>query len=88
MQVAIHELKAGLSKYLAQARAGEVIEVTSHNKPVARLVGIPQAEVPGLARLLASGAVQWSGEKPSLQPAVELTADGKTLGEMVAEDRA
>jgi len=41
MRIAMHQLKSGLSRYVARARAGEVIEITSHDKPVARMVGIP-----------------------------------------------
>jgi prevent-host-death family protein len=48
MQVAIHELKAQLSRCVAQARAGEVIVITSHNRPVARLTGVPVAAPSGL----------------------------------------
>jgi prevent-host-death family protein len=87
MRIAMNELKAGLSRYVARARAGEVIEVTSHDKPVARLTGITTADAPGVARLLASGAAQWRGGKPALEPAVRLGADGKGLAEMVLEDR-
>jgi prevent-host-death family protein len=87
IQVAVHELKAGLSKYLARARAGEVIEVTSHHKPVARLVGMVGAGESGVARLLSTGAAQWAGKKPSLQPAVELGRAGKAVSTMVLEDR-
>ena len=83
----MHQLKAGLSRYVARARAGEVIEVTSHDKPVARIVGIPATEPLGVARLIARGAAQWRGGKPAPQPAVRLLAGGKALSEMVREDR-
>ena len=73
---------------MARAQAGEVIELTSHDKPVARLVGIAPGLAPGLARLLASGAVHWSGGKPALQPPIALTPGGKSVSEMVMEDRA
>ena len=35
MDIAIRELKSSLSRVLAAAQGGEVIEVTSHRKPVA-----------------------------------------------------
>ncbi len=85
MRVPIHQLKAGLSRYIAKARAGEVIEVTSHDKPVARIVGIPTTGRAGVARLLARGAAQWGGSKPSFQPPLTLGATGKSLSEMVLE---
>ena len=87
MRIAMHELKAGLSRYMAQARAGEVIEVTSHDKPVARIVGIPPTSASGLTRLLASGAAQWAGGKASHELPLKLTPGGKSLSEMILEDR-
>jgi prevent-host-death family protein len=87
MRIAMHELKAGLSRYMAQARAGEVIEVTSHDKPVARIVGIPPAGASGITRLLASGAAHWTGGKPEHEAPVRLAKGGKRLSEMILEDR-
>lgn len=87
MRVAMRELKTGLSRCIAQARAGVVIEVTSHDKPVARIVGIPAAGSSGVAQLLTRGAAQWSGGKPALRPAVQLTPGGKPVSALVAEDR-
>ncbi len=87
MRIAMHVLKAGLSRFVAQARAGQVIEVTSHDKPVVRIVGIHNADLPGVARLLASGSAQWGGGKPALRAPIKLGANGKALSEMVSEDR-
>lgn len=87
MRIAMSELKAGLSRFVAQARAGEVIEITSHDKPVARIVGIPRTGSSGIARLLACGSAQWGGGKPEFRAAVSLSAPGKTLSEIVLEDR-
>ena len=39
-QVGVAELKNNLSKYLRSAEAGEPIEVTDHDRPIARLVPI------------------------------------------------
>ena len=87
MRVAMHKLKAGLSRYVAQARAGEVVEITSHDKPVARLVGVPAAMPPGLASLLARGAATWAGRKPTLLAPITLPAHSRSLSEFVIEDR-
>lgn len=87
MQVAIHALKAGLSRYVALARAGTVVEVTSHHQPVARLVGIPATDSPGLQRLLSRGAIQWPGGKPNFTPALTLPGGAAPLSDMVIEDR-
>ena len=87
MHIAIRELKAGLSRVLARAQAGEVIEVTSHNRPIARIVGIPRQQDDPLAALVASGAVSWGGGKPSFEPPLELTLSGTPVSRMVLEGR-
>ena len=87
MRVAIRELKASLSRVLARAHAGEVIEVTSHNRPIARIVGIPDHRDEGLRALLASGAGTWDGGKPALAPPLALAAGGTPVSELVLEDR-
>ena len=87
MRIAMSELKAGLSRFVAEARAGKVIEITSHDKPVARIVGIPRTDQTGITRLLAQGEAQWNGGKPLLRPAVSLSASGKSLSAIVLEDR-
>ena len=86
MQVPMHKLKAGLSRYVARARQGEVVEITSHDKPVARLVGIPSEAMDGIAALISRGAASWAGGKPAFTP-VALKRGGKTLSEIVLEDR-
>ena len=47
MHVSIRELKAHLSQYLSRAQAGEAVEVTSHRKVVARIVGVPEGASDG-----------------------------------------
>jgi prevent-host-death family protein len=86
MNVSIRELKTHLSKYLGQAQAGQIIEVTSHRKVVARIIGVPETPSHGLARLMASGAATWSGGKPA-GAALHLKSPGKTVSSLVLEDR-
>lgn len=88
MKIAMHQLKAGLSRYVAQARAGEVIEITSHDKPVARLIGVPEGVSAGLAKMLASGSAQWGGGKPAFRPPLKLAPHRQSMSDMVIEDRA
>lgn len=87
MQVAIHELKAGLSRYLSHAQAGEVIEVTSHRRPIARIVGIPDAGSQAIGQLVASGAVAWSGAKPRFDEPVILVGAGTPVSLIVLKER-
>jgi prevent-host-death family protein len=45
-KVAIYELKRKLSRYIRAVETGDEVTITSHGRPVARLV--PPAETPGL----------------------------------------
>ncbi len=87
MRVAIRELKASLSRVLARAHAGEVIEVTSHNRPIARIVGIPDHRDEGLRGLLASGAATWAGDKPTFALPLTLAPGSTPVSRFVLEDR-
>jgi prevent-host-death family protein len=91
MQVGVRELKARLSKILARAQAGEEIEVRSHSKPIARIVGIPPAggHLPdGLRRLAAAGGLTLgNGEKLEDFEPIPLSPGGMAVSQMVIEDR-
>ena len=87
MRVTMQGLKADLSHCIARARAGAVIEVASRGKPIVHMIGIPATGPAGVARLLASGAAIGGGSKPALLPAAKLSGGGKTVSEMVLEDR-
>lgn len=86
MQVSMREFKSHLSQYVVQAQAGQLIELTSHRKVVARIVGIPASANEGVSRLLASGAASWQGGKP-MGAGISLLAQGKPVSALVMEDR-
>ena len=86
MLIPIQEFKAHLAKYIAQAQSGEPIELTSHRKVVARIVGVPQTGSEGINRLVAAGAATWQGGKPKGASFV-LPDNTKLLSDMVIEDR-
>ena len=86
-RVPIREFKARLSYYLTQAGAGGgVIEITSHRKVVARVIGVPSEAGEGIARLIATGAISWGGGKPA-GAAIRLSKGGRSVSELVLEDR-
>ncbi len=87
VQIAVRNLKAGLSRVLARARAGDVIEVTSHSRPIARIIGIPAAGEDGLQRMVATGVASWGGGRPQLEAPVSLSPDHLPVSRMVLEDR-
>jgi prevent-host-death family protein len=86
MQVSIRELKAHLSRYLAQARQGTALEITSHRRVVARVTGVPESGTPALGELIARGAAQWDGQKPQ-GAHIALSQGGKPVSTLVLEDR-
>lgn len=86
MQVSIQEFKSHLSQYVSKAQSGQLIELTSHRKVVARIVGVPVTDSAGVARLLAAGIATWQGGKPD-GAMITLQKCGKTVSAMVMEDR-
>ena len=86
MEVSIRELKSHLSRYLAQAQAGEDIVVTSHKKIVAHIKGVLRVEDGAIQHLLDAGLVSWNGRKAKGGKA-RTKITGKTMAEMVLEDR-
>jgi prevent-host-death family protein len=89
-QVSVRELKTHLSAWLARAQSGEVLEVTSHRRPIARITAVRTAD-PGtthpLQAAIDAGLVSWSGQKPAFPPPIRLKGGGKSVSEMVLEDR-
>ena len=55
MDVAVSELRAHLSEWLAQARCGQDVIVTERGVPVARLLGLDTT--PALERLAEEGVI-------------------------------
>lgn len=87
MRVAIRELKSGLSHILAQAQRGEVVEVTSHNKLVARILGVSARADTGLQALIGGGGLAWRGGKPDLASPLSLQEGTKSVSAIVLENR-
>lgn len=86
MEVSVREFKAHLSSYLARAQGGEDLVVTSHKRPLVRVSGLTAGLPPGIAALLASGQAEWHGGKP-VGARIKLSLHGKSLSDMVIEDR-
>jgi prevent-host-death family protein len=89
--VGIREFKSRLSHYLAKAREGQTIEITSHRKVIARVTGLPEEPAwakhhPGMWRMVQSGQATWNGGRPKFAR-IKLPDGGKTVSDMVLEDR-
>ena len=74
-QVSVRDLKTHLSEWLARAQSGEVVEVTSHRKPIARITA------------LNYGVISWNGKNPVIPPPVKLNDGGPLMSDIVIEDR-
>jgi antitoxin (DNA-binding transcriptional repressor) of toxin-antitoxin stability system len=83
--VGIRELKAHLSRYLKRVRSGARLIVTERGRSIGP-VDAP-ADLTWARRLVAEGRAHWSGGKPagSARP-VRITA-GRTVSDVVIEDR-
>ena len=89
-QVSVRELKTHLSEWLARAQAGEVVEVTSHRKPIARITAVKQADSTStspLQKAMDAGLICWSGRNPEIPPPVKLNDGGPLMSDIVIEDR-
>ncbi len=89
-QVSVRDLKTHLSEWLARAQAGEVVEVTSHRKPIARITAVKQPDSTSmnpLQKAMDAGIITWSGKKPLLPPPVKLNDGGPLISDIVIEGR-
>jgi prevent-host-death family protein len=79
IRVSVRDLKTHLSAWLGRVQAGEVVEVTSHRKAIARITGVKtqeQASTSPLQEALTAGLISWNGQKPTLPPPVRLRGKG------------
>ena len=86
MLVSIQEFKSHLSSYVRKARSGQLIELTSHRRVVARIIGVSSGESEGTARLVEQGVASWQGGKP-FGADIRLSECGKAVSTLVLEDR-
>ncbi|MEW5957211.1 MAG: type II toxin-antitoxin system prevent-host-death family antitoxin [Chloroflexota bacterium] len=87
MTVGIRELKARLSSYLRQVKAGSTLVITERGKPVGRLVPLKPSVEAQLEELRQAGLVAWSGRKLEPGPLVSHPQGDKTIAELLLEDR-
>ena len=72
LEVGVRELRDGLSRYLATVKQGEVLTVTEHGTPIARIVpiGLGDPERLTLEQLAAEGraTIPAGPKRPAGQP--------------------
>jgi len=90
-QVSVRDLKTHLSEWLARAQSGEVVEVTSHRKPIARITALDtaaSASTNPLQKAIDAGVISWNGKNPVIPPPVKLNDGGPLMSDIVIEDRS
>lgn len=83
VDVGIRELRDGLSRHLAAVRAGGVVTVTDHGRPIARIV--PVDRLTRLEQLRAEGRVRPARARK--RPAPEPVEAAGTVSDLVGEQR-
>lgn len=81
--VGIRQLRDGLSRYLADVRAGRTLTVTDHGRPVARIVPIEATS--RLEQLIAEGKVR-PPTAPKLPAPSPVSAAG-SVSDLVPDQR-
>ena len=85
--VGVRQLKAQLSHYLQQVKAGASVLITERGKPVGRIVPVKPSTESQLQQLVEAGLVAWSGQKlPPIAP-VARTRGRPAVAELLLEDR-
>lgn len=89
MNVAVRDLKNGLSEYLRRVKAGERLIVTERGRPVAEVSPIGSAGLTPeqrLDRLVEAGEVR-RGRGGPLSDAPAVRVRGRAVSETLLEDR-
>ena len=85
--VGVRELKARLSEYLLRVKQGQTLVITEHGKPVGRLVPAGQSLDQRLQAMIDAGLAEWNGKPlPPARPVAKLRG-GKSISDMIIEDR-
>ncbi len=86
-RVGIRELKATLSQRVREVSSGRTLVVTAHGVPVARMIPESISVRERVEALRSAGAIAWSGQR--LRPAkpVGRVRAGRTVADLVVENR-
>jgi prevent-host-death family protein len=86
----VHELKSALSSVLARVQAGTEAVITSHRKPIAKIVPYAAGHDQDIGSVHKISGVKWSAQKftiaPDFQP-IRLKGEGLTVSEILIAQR-
>lgn len=87
MTVGVRDFKARLGYYLAKAKKGQIINVTSHGKSVARIFPPNITLEERVNALQQAGIIAWSGKKLPRRKPVAINRGKKLASDLVVEMR-
>lgn len=85
--IGIRGLKAQLSSYVQEAKAGNVVVITERGRPIAKLTPIRPTVEQRVDELIEAGLLEWSGQRLSPFTPEIATRGDKTLAELLVEER-
>jgi len=85
--VGIRELKARLSAYMRQVKAGATLLITERGKPIGRIVPLSPSVETRVQELAQAGLVAWSGRRLVPRAPVARTRGKRTVAGLLLEDR-
>jgi prevent-host-death family protein len=87
MTVGIRELKAQLSHYVQQVKAGATVVITERGEPVGRMVPVKPSAEARVQELIQAGLVAWSGRRLAPIAPVTRVRGRQTVAGLLLEDR-
>ena len=83
----IRELKARLSAYMQQVKAGATVVITERGKPIGRIVPLSPSVETRVQELAQAGMMAWSGRKLAPLAPVARTRGDRPVADLLLEDR-
>ena len=87
MTVGIRDLKAQLSSYLRQVKAGATLIITERGRPMGRIVPLSPSVEDRVQELVQAGLMAWSGQKLTPMAPVARTRGERMVADLLLEDR-
>ena len=85
--VGVRQLKAHLSRYLKEVKAGRTVLITEHGRPVGQIVPAGQPLKDRLQSMSQAGLISWTGKKPALISPVARVRGKRTIADLLVEER-
>ena len=86
-EAGVRQLKTNLSAYLSQVKAGGIVLITEHGRPIGRIVPVVESITERLEQLDQAGIIAWSGQMLAPLTPLGRTVGERTVAELLLEDR-